>query len=585
MCVPDAVLRAFENARLGIFEVTPAWMRAHLKGSQGGGGEGRRRQAAGDRECLLKLLQYCLSDMVLGAPPGDGMVVCVGCRMRHVQCAIARDLSVTCVLVVHGCRRGQAWFRALRHDKLARNNVPDSDGGMAYGDLCGLSIMPSAANGSLTIGQPTGIIKQSVLVATAQEAGLLAALQADIVDPALPSTVLDHLRSEAMTTYTNVKVLTAEVVAACLERVLPDGWKGIDEVQWRAGKDGQPDGKWMREFWEYASEERLPAFRDWPLLPTCEGTLCALGECESKVVDGASALSVGVKSVLSRLGVRMLDSEYINRRERLASRVHRPNLRGVLRALGVANLGSFESVCQRLEALPAADKRELRAFLLQRKWMTRDECSDEAAGMLLSLPLHEVCASCCDGDGEGTFCVVDVHKLPPPGAVPSLLTDTYLKATEEETEAYRFLGVGTGRLSGFYSEAVFPRLPQLDTDVCEEAMLGMLAALPQLCREDARFWDRLASLAFVKTGACVRACVCMCALCVPVCACVCVCASVCARASGCLALVKCACNLVASLETGAGKLARPWELYDPSVLELQVGSRLKLTMKSRENAY
>jgi hypothetical protein len=74
-------------------------------------------------------------------------------------------------------------------------------------------------------------------------------------------------------------------------------------------------------------------------------------------------------------------------------------------------------------------------------------------------------------------------------------------------------------------------------------------------------------------------------LCVPVCVCVCVCASVCARASGCLALVKCACNLVASLETGAGKLARPWELYDPSVLELQVGSRLKLTMKSRENAY
>ena len=50
-------------------------------------------------------------------------------------------------------------------------------------------------------------------------------------------------------------------------------------------------------------------------------------------------------------------------------------------------------------------------------------------------------------------------------------------------------------------------------------MLLMLGQLPQLCREDAAFWDRLSNLAFVKTG--------------------------------------------------AGQLARPWELYDPSVAELQ----------------
>ena len=52
----------------------------------------------------------------------------------------------------------------------------------------------------------------------------------------------------------------------------------------------------------------------------------------------------------------------------------------------------------------------------------------------------------------------------------------------------------------FYAAAVFPRLGELDIAVCEETVLGMLAQLPQLCREDPRFWDRLSNLAFVKTA-------------------------------------------------------------------------------------
>ena len=122
------------------------------------------------------------------------------------------------------------------------------------------------------------------------------------------------MRSEAMVTYTNVRVLTPELLAGCLHRVLPEGWEGIEEVQWRVGKDGQPDALWMRRFWEYASEERLAAFQRWPLLPTCEGTLCAVRDGESKVLDGTSALGDRIKSVLSRLGVRMLDADYVSRR-------------------------------------------------------------------------------------------------------------------------------------------------------------------------------------------------------------------------------------------------------------------------------
>lgn len=415
---------------------------------------------------------------------------------------------------------------------MSKSRVADSDGGILYGELCGLPIVPSAAlsKGCLTIGAPTDSINESVLVATAQEAELLAALQADIVDPALPSAVLDHLRSEAMTTYTNVKVMTAELVAVCLERVLPEGWKGIDEVQWRAGKDGQPEGKWMREFWEYASEDRLGAFRDWPLLPTCEGTLCALANANgqgTKVVDGAAALSERVQSVLSRLGVRMLDLQYMNSDvpERLSALIQLPTLRGVLRALGVANSGSFEHVCQRIAVLPASDKRELRAFFLDAQWMARAECSAEAAAMVLALPIHDVCVeqvNLLHDPGirtDADLIAIDSQKLPPRGANPSLLTAKFVRASASEEEAYRFLGVATSTLSDYFVQAVFPRLSELDSGVCMEAMLSMMEQMPQLCREDARFWDRLAHLAFVTTG--------------------------------------------------SGQLARPAELYDPSVAELQ----------------
>jgi len=103
----------------------------------------------------------------------------------------------------------------------------------------------------------------------------------------------------------------------------------------------------------------------WPLLPTCQGTLCALTATPgqgSKVVDGSEELRDELKAVLSRLGVRILDPQYMSASTRagLAGVVQRPTLRGVLRALGVANGGSFEHLCQRISVL------SLLALLVQK---------------------------------------------------------------------------------------------------------------------------------------------------------------------------------------------------------------------------
>ena len=368
----------------------------------------------------------------------------------------------------------------------------DSEEGRKYGELCGLPIVPAADGASSqTVRSPAPTLKGSLLVGTPEEVQLLELMAADVVEPGLPSGVLEHLRSEAMVTYTNVRVLTPELLAGCLHRVLPEGWEGIEEVQWRVGKDGQPDALWMRRFWEYASEERLAAFQRWPLLPTCEDTLCVpaiAGNQGIKVVDAAAEFGDKLQSVLTRLGVRILKSDCMSdeARERLARVVQRPSVRGVLRALGVANHASFEHVCQRVAVLNGEDKRELRAFFLDPKWMVRSECSEEAAAMLLALPIHELCGAAppaADSAPDEHFTPAADLRLPPSDVMAELLTPQYLKASEPEEEAYRFLGVATAKLSEFYVEAVFRRLPALDKDLCQEAMLRMLEQMPLLCRQ------------------------------------------------------------------------------------------------------
>ena len=54
---------------------------------------------------------------------------------------------------------------------------------------------------------------------------------------------------------------------------------------------------------------------------------------------------------------------------------------------------------------------------------------------VLSLPIHEFCGE------KHVFGEVEEQKLPPPGAVSSLLTPAFLKATGEEAEVLNLLAL------------------------------------------------------------------------------------------------------------------------------------------------
>eukprot|EP00961_Rhodomonas_salina_P291764 3932295-Rhodomonas_salina.1 len=195
----------------------------------------------------------------------------------------------------------------------------------------------------------------------------------------------------------------------------------------------------MKLFWKYAGESgKVEAFAGWPLLPTIEGTLCVLTPEGSKVIDGAGVFGEQLRGMLTRLGCRMLNGELLANREAAGGYVHKASLHGVLEGARWANGGSLERMRKRVEEASVEERRELRAFLMQRRWMTKEGCSAEDAGTVLALPIHEV-------HGSDVLRSVSSEMLPPPGAQRELLTEQYLRASD--VEMYTFLGVKTASLA------------------------------------------------------------------------------------------------------------------------------------------
>eukprot|EP00960_Hanusia_phi_P055441 762970-Hanusia_phi.AAC.1 len=220
-----------------------------------------------------------------------------------------------------------------------------------------------------------------------------------------------------------------------------------------------------------------------------------------------------MKRLLSKLGCRMLDREYISRPEALRGYVQSASLQGVMTALLSGNGGSVELVCERVSELSGSEKRELRAYCLQQRWFQAGEEGDGKGRLVIILPVHEVHGR------ETSFVGISWQQLPPGGVPERLLTSDYLRADEGESRVYHSIGIRTAKLHEFYSEGVLPRLGEMEVEVCEESVHHMLANLPQICREDKGFWERLRDLEFIPTA--------------------------------------------------SGKLARAQDLYDPSVEELQ----------------
>eukprot|EP00961_Rhodomonas_salina_P237586 3211666-Rhodomonas_salina.1 len=184
--VPSRIRKALDAFAVPLFGVSPTWMRRFLSELP------QSKFVVRDRDRGKRLLQYCLSDMILG-------------------CAAA------------------------------------SSDGQQYAQLQRVPLAPMADGSWRAFSVPGE--KAKLLVGTEVESKLLHTLQPRTVDPSLPADVIEHMKSEAMATHTNVRVITPEMASKCLLLVMPDGWHEAFEVQWRAGQDGQPTEEWMKLFW------------------------------------------------------------------------------------------------------------------------------------------------------------------------------------------------------------------------------------------------------------------------------------------------------------------------------------------------
>ena len=286
-------------------------------------------------------------------PLASGDTVAFARRAAPLRPRSAAERAKAEQLKVMGFGADQA-LRALRRcagdveralEALLRDgDAADTDSGGVGGSTPDV-LLPSAAQHRI-------FARSTAVAALAAHSDLDASVHAALLRPAFTKA----LRLTAM---------GAADVAAHLRTVLPREWFGAAEVAWRGAEDGAstcvrtslpaPSRLWLHHFWDYARTCRdLAPFVGWPLLPTLEGSLCALSAPPAcrvmlRPLWAAYAEEGSGGETLSPPRARTASADVEGGRELLAR--HSETLAALLPRLGLRHL----DVVAMLASLPAGD--------------------------------------------------------------------------------------------------------------------------------------------------------------------------------------------------------------------------------------
>jgi hypothetical protein len=195
--------------------------------------------------------------------------------------------------------------------------------------------------------------------------------------------------------------------------------------------------------------------------------------------------------------------------------VHPPTIQGVLRSLAAAFAtaptaqasGPAAAAAGRQQLLTRAaaatadlssvQRRQLRAFLLQKKWFD-SEISGDLIGVLTALPIYEVHtnleawsdsteSTASRAGGGGSFVALDVgmHVLAPRGVDPLVLrrAGVFLSPEGACEESVMEQGLGVRRIGvkELLSAHLVPDASHMDQAALSNQMALVLRALPGLC--------------------------------------------------------------------------------------------------------
>ena len=168
---------------------------------------------------------------------------------------------------------------------------------MEYGDLQNLALLP-LANGSFACFG-TAYSNSAVYLCSQQcPHSLLPGLEGELVDESIDPVLYRQLNQMASGRYnSNVQVLTVNVVANLLHRVLPNQAKltlpHYSINMW-----------WLKQFWEWVQGGHLHFFANLLLVPVSDSTIVKLSKNSALFLPSTQSYSQPFLSALEKLGVQ-----------------------------------------------------------------------------------------------------------------------------------------------------------------------------------------------------------------------------------------------------------------------------------------
>ena len=299
--LPKALVEALLSSGASSILVTPEFVRRHFKNSA------VPHPSVRDRARAVALLKYCLRGLsgeqfreLVGLPLlplADGSLGSFS-RPVSVDRALVRELEsfgYPRASVVLAVGMAQAQLVAKHTTRSTRPGHKPPPPVIPRDDLqtLAIQIMLDGVEGDADVVDVADVFVCSV----AQYALLQPTSGASLVDRDIDPEVFDTLSLPEVEAATNVRIMQPANVAELLPSTVPPEWRSEKEVEWSPGERGQPTLDWLHSLWEYLVTEvdTLEPFEGTiPLIPTVNGTLCALTKDSLSVVVDPADLPAAV---------------------------------------------------------------------------------------------------------------------------------------------------------------------------------------------------------------------------------------------------------------------------------------------------
>lgn len=198
--------------------------------------------------------------------------------------------------------------------------------------LYGLPLLP-LADGSFTVFNKNGISERIYIAQDNEYGLLKDLIPYQLVDGGISQEVHTKLYDIAQSGDLNISVLSCDLLEKLFFKVLPADWHHSKQVIWSPSLEGQPSVEWFLMFWSYlkTSCHDLNVFSRWPILPVGNNFLFML--VENSIVIRNEGWSENMSSLLLKVGCQFLRTGMPIEHPQLETFVHPPTAAGVLNAL------------------------------------------------------------------------------------------------------------------------------------------------------------------------------------------------------------------------------------------------------------